>query len=178
MTFCLFHSQFRAPSWMAIGAVGCLISTTLAACSTLTTSQYEATARVRYVWQVQYVTNSDGKRPRIEQFESTTLTNLNGQRPDDAVTGPDDQGLWWPAVPPRPTVDEVEARQEPNESVDSIELQKDVSYMMTFEMDGQTRIMPTNYSVYRQVVKALPNQQLLELTLGVNDGSVLKAEPQ
>jgi hypothetical protein len=40
-----------------------------------------------------------------------------------------------------------------------------------------SRPLPTNYEVYRQVVKAYPTRQALQLTLGVNDNSVEKAEP-
>lgn len=39
-----------------------------------------------------------------------------------------------------------------------------------------TTTLPTNYDVYRQVVKAYPQITPLELTLGVNDNSVEKAE--
>jgi hypothetical protein len=37
--------------------------------------------------------------------------------------------------------------------------------------------LPTNYAVYRQVVKAYPQQIPLRLTMGINNGSVEKAEP-
>jgi hypothetical protein len=47
-----------------------------------------------------------------------------------------------------------------------------------FKDNGQVRNLPTNYSVYRQVVRAYPNQTPLEFILGVNEGSVEQAKPQ
>jgi hypothetical protein len=153
----------------------------LTACTAQTTSQYEATALTRYTWQVEYSktgAGQDDRRPRIQEFASTSLLNVNGQRPDDAVTGPDDQGLWWPTLPPRPTVDELESQQRPNETIGTPKLQKDVRYSLTFDKDGQTVTLPTKYSVYRQIARVYPDQPPLELTLGVNESSVEKAEPK
>ena len=154
------------------------LSGLLAGCTTVTTSDYEATALVTYTWQVEYLKDSEGRRQRFEKFAETSLLNRNGQRPDDAVTGPDDQGLWWPALPPRPTVDEMEERQQGQEHIGTPNLIKKVDYSLSFDMNGQPRILPTNYSVYRQVIKAYSEQRPLELTLGVNNGSVEKAEPR
>jgi hypothetical protein len=153
----------------------------LAACTSTTTNQYEAIALTRYTWQVDYTqtgAGQDDRRPRVEEFASTSLQTVNGQRPDDAVTGPDDRGLWWPALPPRPTVDELEAKQRPNETIGTPRLQKDVRYSLTFDNDGQTVTLPTKYAVYRQIARVYPDQPPLELTLGVNESSVEKADPK
>lgn len=93
-----------------------------------------------------------------------------------AITGPDDRGLWYPALPPRPTVDEIEARQKTQEQISQPELLKDVDYTITYEAEGQTINASTNYDVYRTVVKALPDQRPLDLTLGVDDRFVQKAD--
>lgn len=149
----------------------------LTSCDEKTTSQYESTATVTYTWQVEYSRNSDKTNQiRREKFASTSLVNKNGERPGEAVTGPDDKGLWYPALPPRPTVDELEARRRPPEKMSQPELLKDADYTITYEAEGQTITAPTNYNVYRTVVKALPNQQTLELTLGIDDNFVQKAE--
>jgi len=149
----------------------------LTSCDAKTTSQYEATATVTYTWQVEYSINPDKTNQiRREKFASTSLVNKNGERPGEAVTGPDDQGLWYPALPPRPTVDELEARQKPQEQMSQPELLKDADYTITYESEGQTINASTNYDVYRTVVKALPNQQALELTLGMDDKFVQKAD--
>ena len=154
------------------------LSMLLVGCETLTTDRYEATAQVTYTWQVQYSPNLGGdRRPRIERFATATLENRNGTRPDAAATGPDDRGLYWPALPPRPTVDELEDRRRSNsEEMTSPELVKAEDYAITFEAEGRTQTLPTNYDVYRQVVRALPDRRPLELTLGTNGDSVLKAE--
>jgi hypothetical protein len=154
-----------------------LISILLTSCSTVTTNQYEATARTTYTWQVKYSINPTSDRsPRFETFASTSLVNRNGQKPAEAVRGPDDRGLWWPALPPRPTIDQVEQRQRPQELATTPELLKSVEYQLTYRQGDQQRTLPTNYQVYRQVVKAYPSQTL-RLTLGVNNNSVEKAEP-
>ena len=96
---------FSLPTAIALG-------TTLTSCSTLTTDQYEATALTKYTWQVKYANDLINETsPRFEAFANTELLNRNGLKPDKAVTGPDDRGLWWSALPPRPTVDEVEGRK-------------------------------------------------------------------
>ncbi len=150
---------------------------TLTSCTTLTTEQYEATALTTYTWQVKYANNLASERsPRLETFAETSLLNRNGLKPEGAVTGPDDRGLWWPALPPRPTVDEVEQRIRPQEEASKPELLKNVEYRLTYKVDDQDRTLPTNYEVYRQVVKAYPSHTPLHLTLGVGDNSVEKAE--
>lgn len=146
-------------------------------CTNLLTNDYEATAVATYVWQVEYSGNSD--RPldrRIERFATTSLPNVDGLQPDFAVSGPDDQGLWWPGLPPRPTVDELEAGQKNGETIGTPELIKSVDYTLTFYLDGGQQTLPTNYSVYRQAVKAQRDERALELTLDPTESSVTKAE--
>ncbi|WP_338422016.1 hypothetical protein [Nostoc flagelliforme] len=103
--------------------------------------------------------------------------NRNGLKPPGAVVGPNDRGLWWTTLPPRPSVDEVEQRKRPQDEAGKPELVKDVKYELTYEVGNTQNTLPTNYEVYRQVVKAYPQRTPLELTLGVNDNSVEKAEP-
>lgn len=159
-------------------AGGIVSAIALTSCSTVITDQYEATARTTYTWQVKYSLNpTSDKLPRFETFASTNALNRNGLKPEGAVTGPDERGLWWPALPPRPTVDEVEQRQRPQEKATTPQLLKAVDYQILFGLGDKQRTLPTNYEVYRQVVKAYP-QTPLQLTLGVNDNSVEKAEPQ
>ncbi|MBW4643845.1 MAG: hypothetical protein KME23_12795 [Goleter apudmare HA4340-LM2] len=156
--------------------LGLLAALALTSCSNVTTNQYEATALTTYTWQVNYADDRE-TTPRFETFATTSLLNRNGLKPSGAVTGPDDQGLWWPALPPRPTVDEVEQRQKLQQYASQPELLKAVEYKLTYTVDSQLRTLPTNYDVYRQVVKAYPSQTPLQLTLGINNNSVEKAEP-
>jgi hypothetical protein len=150
----------------------------LTSCSTLTTNQYQATAKTTYTWQVQYSRDlTSSKTPRFETFTSTSVVNRNGIKPAGSVKGPDDRGLWWPPLPPRPTVDEVEQRKRPQEEATAPELVKSVEYQLSYQAGDRQRTLPTNYQVYRQVVKAYPQQIPLQLTLGINDNSVEKAEP-
>jgi hypothetical protein len=150
-----------------------LTALTLSSCSNVTTSQYEATALTTYTWRVQYI---DEPSPQFENFATTSLLNRNGLKPEGAVTGPDDRGLWWPALPPRPTVGEVEQRKKPQQEVSKPELLKTVEYKITYGVGSPQKTLPTNYDVYREVVKAYPSRIPLQFTLGVNDNTVEKAE--
>ena len=155
-----------------------LTALTLNSCSTAKTEQYEATALTSYTWLVLYANNLTSQpQPRIETFANTSVVNRNGLKPPGAVIGPDDRGLWWPTLPPRPSVDEVEQRKKSQEEAGKPELIKDVKYKLTYGVGNTKKTLPTNYEVYRQVVKAYPQRTPLELTLGVNDNSVEKAEP-
>lgn len=175
-TISVHHIKKRSPIVSVLGGIALLFM--LPGCSVVTTDQYEATALTTYTWQVEYsLEPGSNKRPRFEQFASTSLLNRNGLRPDEAVTGPDDRGLWWTTLPPRPTVDEMEAQRRGSEQTGTPQLLKSVEYQLAYQVDGQTVTLPTNYQVYRQVVKAYPDRIPLELTLGINNNSVEKAEP-
>jgi hypothetical protein len=155
-----------------------LTALTLNSCSTATTEQYEATALTSYTWQIKYANDLTSEpQPRIETFAITSMLNRNGLKPPGAVVDPDDRGLWWPTLPPRPSVDEVEQRKRPQEELGKPELIKDIKYKLTYRVGNTQKTLPTNYEVYRQVVKAYPQKTPLQLTLGVNDNSVEKAEP-
>ncbi len=159
-------------------AVVTLTAITLTSCSNVNTDQYEATALTKYIWQVKYANDlTNETSPRFETFATTSLLNLNGLKPSGAVTGPDDRGLWWPALPTRPTVDEVEQRKKLVQEASKPELLKTVEYKLTYKVGSQQRTLPTNYDVYRQVVKVYSSRTPLQLTLGVDDNSVEKAEP-
>ncbi|MHC5861924.1 hypothetical protein [Nostoc sp.] len=155
-----------------------LTALTLTSCSTSTTEQYEATALTSYTWQVKYAKNLTSEpRPRIETFATTSVLNRNGVKPPGEVIGPNDRGLWWPTLAPRPSVEQVEQRKKPQEEAGKPELVKDVKYKLTYEVGNAQNTLPTNYEVYRQVVKAYAQKTPLQLTLGINDDSVEKAEP-
>ncbi len=157
---------------------GLVLLTSLASCSSLTTQQYDATALTRYTWQVDYSPDPMHERGlRFEEFASTTLLNRNGQKPIDAVTGPDDRGLWWAALPPVPTIDEIEQRQQALEKPGPPQLMKKVDYQISFQRGAEMVTLPTNFDVYRAVVKAKRSGVALTLTLGLGDNTVEKAEP-
>ena len=174
------HLQMKQKIQRSMIALSSLaLSLLIPGCANVITTRYEATALVTYTWQVQYNSNPDKPiRDRREKFASTSLLNRNGERPDDAVTGPDDKGLWWPALPPRPTVDEIEAEKRSGDEVEQPQLIKSVDYNITYEDEGREVTLPTNYSVYRQVVKAYPEQKPLELTIAGDENFVTKADPR
>jgi len=163
--------RFSLPTVIVLTAIA------LTSCTNVTINQYDATALATYTWQIKYAPDlTNGKSPRFETFATTSLLNSNGLQPSEAVTGPDERGLWWSALPPRPTVDEIEQRKKPQEETSQPELLKAVEYRLTYTEDGQQKTLPTNYDVYREVVKAYPSHTPLQLTLGANDNSVEKAE--
>ncbi|MFB8791923.1 MAG: hypothetical protein U7123_24525 [Potamolinea sp.] len=153
------------------------VALALTSCNTVTTNQYEATAQTILTWQVKYSLNpTNDKMPRFEEFAANSLLNRNGEKPKEAVTDPDEKGLWWPILPPRPSINEVEQRLNPQEQPSKPELLRTVKYRITYQ-DGDEKVtLKTNYDVYRQVARAYPSRKPLLLTLGINDGSVEKAE--
>ena len=148
-------------------------------CGNVTTNEYQATALTKLTWNVKYTPKYQGqseRERRFEEFTSASLLNTNGQRPDGILTQPDDQGLWWPKVPPKPSLDDIEQRAKSQEEHHRPELFRQVNYEMTYKDGGNSVTLSTNYSVYRQVVKAAPQQKTLKLTLGVRNRSVAQVE--
>ncbi len=146
------------------------------------TADFQGTATTTYTWQVEYLPRSINQdRPndrRLEKFESTTLTTTNGIRPDAAGSGPDSKGLWWPVLPPEPTVEDIEARLRPGENPRPPEIIKSTAYQLSFNQAGEEKTLPTDYDVYRQAVKAAEKERPLQLILGPQDKSVIQAEVQ
>lgn len=168
--------------FVSVGAISCTQVNTSVGAGADASSDFEATAATTYTWQVEYVPRGvSADRPndrRLEQFESTRVVNSNGIRPEAAGSGPDEKGLWWPVLPPKPSVDDVEDRQRPGETARPAEVIKSVDYKLTFDQAGETRTLPTDYDVYRQAVKAFERERPLEITLGAQDNSVIAAEVQ
>lgn len=160
---------------LAAGLTGCTQVST-----SNSVSDFQATAATTYTWQVEYIPRNAGPdRPndrRIEKFDSTTVVNVNGVRPDAAGSGPDSKGLWWPVLPPEPTVDEIEDRRRKGETPRPPEVVKSTAFKMTFDRAGEEKTLPTGPTVYRQAVKAFEKERSLMLTLGAQDGSVVQAE--
>lgn len=165
----------------ALLLASCTLSAALVSCDRTTTQQYQASAETTYTWQVEYEGTIGGageRPPRIEKFASSALVNENGQQPEGAVTGPDDQGLWWGALPPRPMVDELEAKQRSQEVIGTPKLRKSVDYYVTFRVPGgDNQKLPTRYEIYRKIVRAYEDRIPLEFTLDPAKRSVVKAEP-
>ena len=170
------HHQWWA-SHLVIMLMGLVLAITLNSCSQLTIEDYEASALTTYTWRVEYFISPNEKLPRTEEFASSSLLNVNGKKPEGAVGEVNDKGLWWPALPPRPSLDEIEERQKPAERHSRPELLRTVKYHLRYEQDGREVMLRANYSVYRQAVKAYAKEQSLKLTLGINNGWVEKAEP-
>ncbi|MGK7951560.1 MAG: hypothetical protein AB4368_22930 [Xenococcaceae cyanobacterium] len=147
---------------------------------TTTVKQYEATAITTVTWHMKFTHEAQGD-PQVsfEEFASSSLTNRNGQQPEGQVVGPDPQGLWWPPTPNQPTGKEIQERQQQVEGrpVGQPELVRNVDYHLVYEQDGQIVILPTNSSVYQQVVQAYPEGIPLKLTLGFARDLVEQAEP-
>lgn len=165
---------------LGLAIAGLSLAIVLNSCGTSQSGagQYEATAKTTYTWRVRYTNDPmEDKRGRYEEFESTSLTNLNGEKPEGAVSQDDNTGLWWPKLPPKPSRDEIESRvKSPAEKPGRLELGQNVEYRVKFDKDGERLNLPTNYDVYRQVSKSYPDIPL-NFTMGVNNGSVTKATP-
>ena len=184
------HSSFVRHPWIntAIPVVSALlVSVSATSCNQVGTAAnptdtFQATATTTYTRQVEYVPRSVSQdRPndrRLEQFDSTTVGNSNGVRPDAAGSGPDNKGLWWPVLPAEPTVDDIEDRRLNGETARNPQIIKSSDYAITFNLAGEEKTLPANYEVYRQAVKATEKERSLLLTLGPQDESVIQAEVQ
>lgn len=155
------------------------LSPILVSCQSVVVEEYEATALTTLTWQVEYTRDpTEGKLGRFEEFASASVLNRNGKRPEGALLTPDERGLWWAKVPPKPSLAEIEARKKrPYEQPGKPELLRKVEYQITYVKNGQKITLPTNYEVYRQVAKAYDQKIPLKLTFGLNNKAVIKAEP-
>lgn len=160
-----------------------LITFTLAlilnSCTRLIIDEYQAIATTTLTWRVEYYIGSNDRpsRSRWEIFESATLENINGQRPPDAFGEADDKGLWWPRIPPKPTLSEIEDRQKTGERHNPPEMLRQVDYAISYQQGSSYVTLPTHHSVYRQAVRAAESGQALKLILRADDRFVEKAEP-
>lgn len=136
-------------------------------CSTATTEEYSATALTSYTWQVKYANNLTSEpRPRIETFATASVLNRNGLKPAGAVVGPDDQGLWWPTLRPRPSVDEIEQRKKPTEEAGKPELIKDVQYQITYGIGDAQKTLPTNARRLSASGESIPVENSFAINFG------------
>lgn len=154
-----------------------LMVVTLNSCTKLIVNDYQATAETTITWRVKYYIGDASKQYRWEEFSSNSLVNVNGERPAEAYGEVDDKGLWWPSIPPKPSLDEIEARQKTGEKHDPPERLREVDYAISYDQGGSYARLPTNYSVYRQAVKAYESGQSIKLILRVDENYVEKIEP-
>ena len=173
MNFPFVRSSYRY--WAPVLA-GSTLAIVLAACEDMVVRDYEAIATATVTWRVPYEVPGD-RLERYEEFASASVVNLNGEKPEESLPEADDKGVWWPKLPPRPGVDEIEERAESGETPGRPEALREVKYALKFEKDTKIVELPTNYATYRQAVRARRDGKALDLTLGPREGSVTKAEP-
>lgn len=154
----------------------------IAGCQEVVTDDFEAMAVTTYTWRAEYspqgVSPDRPREGRMETFETNSLVNTNGQPTVDPTGDRDENGIWWPALPPKPTVEDLEARQKEGEVFSEPLIEKSVKYSLKFDKTGETVTLPTDFSVYRQAVKAYEADRPLKLLLGAQDAYVQKAEIQ
>lgn len=160
--------------------LGCVIA--IAGCGEVVTDDFQAMAVTTYTWRAEYtpagVTQDRPREGRIEEFETNSLVNMNGEPTVEPTGEQDSNGIWWPALPPKPSVDELEARLKDGEQYAEPLIDKSIEYTLTFDQQGQSATLPTNDTVYRRAVQAYERDRPLKLSLGPQDGSVQKAEVQ
>jgi len=109
-----------------------------------------------------YINKASGgsNNRRVQSFQSNTLTNLNGEKPINAASGPDNEGIWWLSLPPRPTADEVDQYRDIQERNDPPMLQRSVEYRLRCE----SGMLLTDALLYREVSRAIRTDQAVQVT--------------
>lgn len=133
-----------------------------------------AIAIATQTWEVNYYTSKTSgglNTQRLQPFQSNTITNLNGERPLNAVSI-DDNGIGWAALPPRPTADEVDQQRQTQEQNDPPQLQRSVEYQLRCESGS----LKTDDSTYREASRAIRAGQTVSVSY-VGDRA-LKIEAQ
>lgn len=124
---------------------------------------HTAVAIATQTWEVTYFINKTSgglNTQRIQTFRNNTITNVNGEKPMDAVSGPDDNGVWWGTIPPRPTADEVDQRRDLQEFNDPPQLQRSVDYQLRCE----DRTLSTDALTYREAARAIRAGQAVSVS--------------
>ena len=127
----------------------------------VSTSQCQAAvARASTTWEVKYYTHrTNPGTQRTERFASTQLINRNGEPPTAAATGPDEQGIWWPAPPSRPTNDDVDRQRRAAEQNDPPTLQRRVDYILQCDEGDLT----ANENIYQQAAQAIRSGKAVQV---------------
>ena len=137
-----------------------------------TTDCQAAIARANYRWRVDYEFNKTSSNSRVtdrfEFFASSQLVNINGEEPPDAETGPDENGIWWPALPPRPTPELINERRDRLETHGAPLLLRTVDYFLQCEVGN----LSTDRRTYHLASNALSDGATLSATYSL--GRVLK----
>lgn len=133
-----------------------------------------AIAIATQTWEVTYyISKTAGglNTQRSQSFQTNTLTNANGIQPDNAVSI-DDNGIWWAALPPRPTADEVDQHRQTQEQNDAPQLQRFVDYQLRCE----SGTLKTDALTYREASRAIRAGQIVRVSYVGN--RALKIEAQ
>lgn len=130
-----------------------------------------AIAEVTQVWRVTYYTNRTHLNPnnvRVEEFGKTQLTNRNGEKPVDAASGPNAEGVWFPAIPLEPTSEEIENERQFGERYDPPELNRTVKFTLQCTVGD----LKANGAIYQQAIAALRVSKNFRVSYGM--GQVLQ----
>ncbi len=122
-----------------------------------------AIAIATQTWEVDYyISKTSGglNSRRTHSFQSNTLTNVNGEKPASAVSGSDDEGIWWATLPPRPTADEVDQHRDIQEHNDPPTLQRSVDY----QLRCGAKTLLTDALTYREVSRAVRSGQVARVS--------------
>ncbi len=156
--------KYRILNWAALSAI-CL---TLSSCTGKNslipkTRCHTAVAIATQTWEVEYYINKTSgglNTQRIQAFQGNTITNTNGEKPTDAVSGPDDNGIWWGAIPPRPSADEVDQQRQSQEHNDPPMLQRSGEYQLRCEKG----MLFTDAPTYREAARSIRAGQAVQVS--------------
>ena len=159
-----------------VGITSGVLVALLASCGADTepvgTTQCEAAiARASYRWRVDYSpsrSTSSRIQERSEFFEGSELINRNREQPEGAVSGPDGDGIWWPALPPRPSLEAIDNAAERLEDSSDPTLVRKVDYFLQCD-EGD---LSTDRRTYRRTSTEFRSGNTVEVSYGL--GRVMK----
>lgn len=155
--------------WIAVmsGALVAFLASCGADTEPVGTTQCEAAiARARYRWRVDYSpsrSTSSRIQERSEFFEGNELINRNREEPEGAVSGPDGDGVWWPALPQRPSLEAIDNAAERLEDSSEPRLVRTVDYFLQCD-EGD---LSTDSRTYRQTSTAFRSGDTVEVSYGL-----------
>jgi len=161
-----------AISWVLVSLSSCTLEGELVS----ETDCAEAIARATQAWRVNYYSDRTRQNPnnqRLVEFDSAELITRNGKvSPNPSAKpiepGTQENGVWYPPVPPQPTASELAESRQTGERIGSPELYRAVKYTLVCNA-GE---LEAGAGTYQAALKQIQAEQRVRVTYSM--GRVLR----